>query len=131
MQTTLITVAAATAASLALFGGQAVRAQEPAPPPPASQQPGAPTTAAPDAAALHAREARAEERINAGVESGALTPAEAHRALEELANIRTQEQELATRDGGLNDTDRQFINDRLTQLHRGISWLKNNDAYVW
>jgi hypothetical protein len=105
-----------------------VRAQEP---PPASQQPGAPTTAAPDAAALHTREARAEERINAGVESGALTPGEAHRALEELANIRTQEQELATRDGGLNDTDRQFINDRLTQLHRGITWLKDNDAYVW
>jgi hypothetical protein len=130
MQTTLITVAAA-AASLALMDSPAVRAQEPAPPPPASQQPNAPTTSAPGAEALHSREARAEERINAGVESGALTPGEAHRALEELANIRTQEQELATRDGGLNDTDRQFINDRLSQLHRGISWLKDNAAYSW
>jgi hypothetical protein len=130
MQTKLITVAAAAgAASLFLMSGQVVRAQAPAPP--ASQQPGAPTTAAPDTAALHAREARAEERINAGVESGALTAGEAHRALEELANIRTQEKELATRDGGLNDTDRQFINDRLSQLHRGISWLKDNEAYVW
>lgn len=131
MKTVLITVAAAAAASLALAAGQTAAAQEPAPPPPASQQPNAPTTEAPDANALHARQARAEERINAGVESGALTPGEAHRALEELANIRTQEQELATRDGGLNDTDRQFINDRLSQLHRGISWLKNNGAYSW
>lgn len=130
MKTIMITVAAAAAASLALTGHPA-RAQEPAPPPPASQQPNAPTTEAPDANALHARQARAEERINAGVESGALTAGEAHRALEELANIRTQEQELATRDGGLNDTDRQFINDRLSQLHRGISWLKNNQAYAW
>ena len=131
MQTKLITVAAAAgAASLLLMSGQAVRAQAPLPPP-ASQQPGAPTTSAPDADALHTREARAEERINAGVESGALTGAEAHRALEELANIRTQETELATRDGGLNATDRQFINDRLSQLHRGISWLKSNEAYAW
>lgn len=130
MKTILITVAAAAAASLALTG-HAARAQEPAPPPPASQQPNAPTTEAPNADALHARQARAEERINAGVETGALTGGEAHRALEELANIRTQEQELATRDGGLNDTDRQFINDRLSQLHRGISWLKNNQAYNW
>lgn len=128
MKTALITVAAA-AASFALAGAPAAGAQEP--PPPASMQPGAPTTDAPDAQALHAREARAEERINAGVDTGALTPGEAHRALEELANIRTQETELATRDGGLNATDRQFINDRLSQLHRGISWLKNNDAYAW
>jgi hypothetical protein len=131
MKTSLMTTAAAVA-SLALATGPAARAQEPAPPPPpASQQSGAPTTEAPDADALHARQARAEERINAGVESGALTAGEAHRALEELANIRTQEQELATRDGGLNDTDRQFINDRLSQLHRGISWLKDNQAYSW
>lgn len=128
MKTTLMTAAAA---SLALCGGLAARAQEPAPPPPASQQPNAPTTEAPTADALHTREARAEERINAGVDTGALTPGEAHRALEELANIKTQEQELATRDGGLNDTDRQFINDRLSQLHRGITWLKNNAAYSW
>lgn len=132
MKTRSITVAAAGAASLALLSGQAVRAQEaPAPPPPASQAPNAPTTEAPSADALHTRQARAEERINAGVESGALTAGEAHRALEELANIRTQENELATRDGGLNDTDRQFINDRLSQLHRGISWLKDNAAYNW
>jgi hypothetical protein len=98
---------------------------------PPSQQAGAPTTAAPPADALHARAAHAEDRINAGLQAGDLSPVNAHKALEELANIRTQENELATRDGGLNDTDRQFINDRLSQLHRGITWLKNNEAYGW
>jgi polyhydroxyalkanoate synthesis regulator phasin len=128
MKTSALLVAA-TAASLALFAGQAVCAQQA--PPPASMAPGAPTTAAPGADVLNSRAARAEERINAGVEAGDLNRTEAHRALEELANIRTQENELATRDGGLNDTDRQAINERLTQLHRHITWLKNNDAYVW
>jgi hypothetical protein len=131
MKTSTI-LALAGAASLTLLAGQAARAQDAAmPPPPASEAPGAPTTAAPSAEALTARAARAEERINAGVDTGVLTKSEAHRALEELANIRTQSNELATRDGGLNDTDRQHINDRLSQLHRGISWLKNNEAYSW
>jgi len=132
MKTSLIMLAVITGSTgLALGQARAQDAGPPLPPPPASVAPGAPTTAAPSAEALTSRAARAEERINAGVESGALTPTEAHRALEELANIRTQSTELATRDGGLNDTDRQFINDRLSQLHRGISWLKNNEAYSW
>ena len=51
--------------------------------------------------------------------------------LEELANIKTQSTELATRDGGLTPTSRQFINDRLNTLSRQIHWAKTNDAYRW
>ncbi|HEY4031349.1 MAG TPA: hypothetical protein VGM25_13445 [Caulobacteraceae bacterium] len=130
MKAAILLAAAASLGLAAAASAQQADMVAPLPPPP-SQQAGAPSTAAPSPDALHARAAHAEERINAGLQSGDLTPGEGHRALEDLANIRTQENELATRDGGLNDTDRQFINDRLSQLHRGITWLKNNAAYAW
>jgi hypothetical protein len=37
-----------------------------------------------------------------------------------LNNIRVQETELASRDGGLNATDRDFIEARLTQLEKNL-----------
>jgi hypothetical protein len=74
---------------------------------------------------------RAEQRINNGAADGSLTRAEAHRVLEELANIKTQSAELVTRDGSLTSTDAQFINDRLNTLSRQIHWARTNDANRW
>ena len=105
---------------------------QPADPVPASLASGAPSAdAVPTAEQIDARMAHTEERINAGAADGSLTGVEAHRVLEELANIKTQSTELATRDGGLTPTSRQFINDRLNTLSRQIHWAKTNDAYRW
>ena len=99
---------------------------------PASVAPGAPNAdAVPSADQIDARMAHAEDRINAGASDGSLTGLEAHRVLEELANIKTQSNELASRDGSLTPTDRQFINDRLNTLSRQIRWARNNAADRW
>jgi len=99
---------------------------------PASMAPHAPSAdAVPTADQITARMDRAEQRINNGAADGSLTRAESHRVLEELANIKTQSNELATRDGSLTPTDCQFINDRLNTLSRQIHWAKTNDANRW
>lgn len=99
---------------------------------PASVAPGAPSAdAVPTQDQITARMDRAEERINHGAEDGSLTRGEAHRVLEQLANIKTQSNELVTRDGSLTPTDAQFINDRLNTLSHQIHWARNNDNYRW
>lgn len=99
---------------------------------PASVAPGAPSAdAVPTQDQITARMDRAEERINRGAEDGSLTRGEAHRVLEQLANIKTQSNELVTRDGSLTPTDAQFINDRLNTLSHQIHWARNNDNYRW
>lgn len=99
---------------------------------PASVAPGAPSAdAVPTQEQITARMDRAEERINRGADDGSLTHGEAHRVLEQLANIKTQTNELVTRDGALTPTDAQFINDRLNTLSHEIHWAKNNDVYRW
>jgi hypothetical protein len=81
---------------------------------------------------IHSREARDGARIQQAVDAGDLSPGEAHRIGEELRNIRTQEAELAQRDGAdLNATDRQFINDRLDQLGRSIHWIRVREQDRW
>jgi hypothetical protein len=120
--------------ALAVGGGMALnattaRAQDEAP---ASMAPHAPSAdAVPTADQISARMDRAEQRINSGAADGSLTRAEAHRVLEELANIKTQSNELSTRDGALTPTDCQFINDRLNTLSHHIHWAKANDADRW
>ncbi len=100
--------------------------------PPASLAPSAPSPdAVPTVEEISARMDRAEQRINNGAADGSLNRVEAHRVLEELANIKTQSNELSTRDGSLTPTDRQFINDRLNTLSRQIRWARNNDANRW
>ncbi|MGC1304670.1 MAG: hypothetical protein WA840_20050 [Caulobacteraceae bacterium] len=120
----------ALALSTAL-AGSAVRAQDmgaPPPPPPA----GGDLAGVPSIDVIHAREARDGARIQGAVDAGDMSPNEAHRVGEELANIRTQEAELARRDGAdLNATDRQFINDRLDQLGHSIHWIRTREADRW
>ena len=125
----LMLVLALTCASTLALNATAARAQDETP---ASMAPHAPSAdAVPTADQITARMDRAEQRINNGVSDGSLTRAESHRVLEELANIKTQSNELATRDGSLTPTDCQFINDRLNTLSRQIHWAKNNDANRW
>lgn len=111
---------AATAAFAQTEGGMA-------PPPAPAANPTVPTLDV-----VHARMDRDEERIAHGVQDGSLNDTEAHRVHEELVNIRTQEAELAKRDGvQLNDTDLQFINDRLDQLGHSIHWLRTRPELAW
>lgn len=106
-------------------------AQPDGPPPPPPPQ-GGDLATVPDIEGIHAREDRDGARIQRAIDSGDLTPGEAHRVREELANIRTQEAELARRDGPeLNATDRQFINDRLNQLGRTIHWMHSQADRSW
>ncbi|MGA0599779.1 hypothetical protein ACO2Q3_03645 [Caulobacter sp. KR2-114] len=127
-KTLTIVLALACGAGLALTAPHA-RAQDQIP---ASVAPGAPSPdAVPTQDQITERMDRAEHRINTGVDDGSLTRAEAHRVLEQLANIKTQTNELVTRDGSLTPTDAQFINDRLNTLSHQIHWAKNNDSYRW
>jgi hypothetical protein len=100
-----------------------------APPPPA----GADLAGVPSIEMIHAREDRDGMRIQNAASDGDLSPNEAHRVREELANIRTQEAELAHRDGpDMTATDRQFINDRLNQLGQSIHWIRTRaEAARW
>jgi hypothetical protein len=127
-KTLTVVLALACGTTVALAAPHA-RAQTDAP---ASVAPGAPSAdAVPTQDQITARMDRAEERINRGAEDGSLTRAEAHRVLEQLANIKTQTNELVTRDGSLTPTDAQFINDRLNTLSHQIRWARNNDNYRW
>lgn len=102
------------------------------PPPPAPPPQGGDLATVPDIDGIHAREDRDASRIQHAVDADDLSPGEAHRVREELANIRTQEAELARRDGPeLNATDRQFINDRLNQLGHTIHFMRAESDWSW
>ena len=63
-----------------------------------------------------------EDQISAGLKSGKLSRADVDRAAAELANIRTQQSELASRDNGINATDAEFLLARLRQLKASIDF---------
>ena len=116
---------ACLAAASALISAPAMAQDEAPPPPPVSGE----LMNIPTIDLIHDREGRDGARIQAAVDDGDLAPGEAHRVREELTNIRTQEAELAQRDGpALNATDRQFINDRLNQLGHTIHWMRAQSA---
>ncbi len=111
------------------LGAAPAFAQDAPPPPPPS---GGDLAMVPDIDTIHTREDRDGARIQHAVDAGDMSPGEAHRVREELANIRTQEAELARRDGPeLNATDRQFINDRLNQLGHTIHWMRTEADWSW
>jgi hypothetical protein len=121
----------AALALAATLGAAPAFAQSDAPPPPPPPQ-GGDLAMVPDIDTIHSREERDGARIQHAVDAGDLAPGEAHRLREELVNIRTQEAELARRDGAeLNATDRQFINDRLNQLGHTIHWVRTEADWTW
>ncbi len=104
-------------------------AQDMPPPPPPT---GGDLANVPSIDIIHDREHRDAGRIQEAAAAGDMSANEAHRVVEELANIRTQEAELARRDGpDLNPTDRQFINDRLNQLGHSIQWIRVRAEDRW
>ena len=127
MKYSMLIASAAAALCLSAAGAYAQTEGGMTPPPPPAANPTVPTLDG-----YHARLDRAEDRIAHGVQDGSLTDTEAHRVHEELVNIRTQEAELAKRDGvSLSDTDLQFLNDRLDQLSRSIHWLRTREGAPW
>ncbi len=68
------------------------------------------------------REDRLERRIRSGGERGIVPPFHVDNLLVQLDSIRAQQDELAARDGGLNQTTRTFIESRLERLERNVTW---------
>jgi hypothetical protein len=114
---------------LALAPAAAALAQDTPPPVPPT---GGDLATVPSIDEIHMREQRDRLRIDNAMAAGDMSANEAHRVAEELANIQTQEAELARRDGpDLNPTDRQFINDRLNQLGQSIHWIRVRNEDRW
>lgn len=119
---------ALTTSILAIVPAAAALAQDAPPPVP----PNGDIATVPSIDDIHMREQRDRLRIDNSLAAGDMSANEAHRVMEELANIRTQEAELAHRDGpDLNPTDRQFINDRLNQLGQSIHWIRVRAEDRW
>jgi hypothetical protein len=68
------------------------------------------------------REARLERRIQRGGERGVVPAFHVDNLMVQLDSIRAQQDELAERDGGLNPTDRAFIESRLARLEANVTW---------
>ncbi len=68
------------------------------------------------------REDRLERRIRSGGERGLVPAFHVDNLLVQLDSIRAQQDELAARDGGLNQTTRTFIESRLERLERNVTW---------
>jgi hypothetical protein len=66
------------------------------------------------------RELDLQGRLKRGLESGEFTRALFDSATIVLDNIRVQENELKARDRGLNNTDRDFIAARISELERSL-----------
>ena len=78
-------------------------------------------------AAIDAREAEQQRRIQQGINSGALTPGEAARLERRESSIERQEQRMRARDGGeLTRRDREVLNERLDRTSRAIYHDKHN-----
>jgi hypothetical protein len=69
---------------------------------------------------LRDKEREIEEELSTDLKSGQMTRAQVELAGAELANIRTQQDELALRDNGLNATDAEFLQGRIRQLKGGF-----------
>jgi len=68
----------------------------------------------------------AHEKIDRGIQSGALTREEAHRLKAELNAVRDDEARMRA-DGRLSRHERDRLEKELDRLERHISRLKNND----
>jgi septal ring factor EnvC (AmiA/AmiB activator) len=78
------------------------------------------------AATISERVDIAQQRIEHGMRSGALTRDETHRLRDELNRVR-QDEAQARADGRLDRREREQLNQELTRLERHIAKLKNND----
>jgi hypothetical protein len=78
-------------------------------------------------AGIDAREANQQRRIEQGIQSGTLTPAETKRLERREMSIERQEQRMRARDGGeLTKHDRAVLNRRLDNTSRAIYRNKHN-----
>lgn len=75
---------------------------------------------------IHKRIRTAHEKIDRGIESGALTREEAHRLKGELNAVRDDEARMRA-DGRLNRHERERLDRELDRLEKHISRLKHND----
>jgi hypothetical protein len=75
---------------------------------------------------IEERVRHAHERIERGINSGALTREEAHRLKDELNNVRDDEARMKA-DGRLNRYEKEKLEKELDRLERHISRLKSND----
>jgi hypothetical protein len=72
-------------------------------------------------AGVDAREANQQQRIQQGIQSGALTPRETRRLEAREASIQRQEDRMRARDGGeLSAKDRAVLNRRLDRTSGAI-----------
>lgn len=75
---------------------------------------------------IHNRLRAAHERIDRGIESGALTKHEAHKLKRELDAVRDDEARMRA-DGRLNHPERERLDRELDRLEKHIARLKHND----
>jgi hypothetical protein len=81
------------------------------------------------AQSISERVERADRRIERGIQSGSLTPHEAHRLRNEFYAIRNEEARARGADGHMDHRERDRINNALDRLEQRISYLKHNDNY--
>jgi hypothetical protein len=72
------------------------------------------------------QQARLQARINAGIQTGRLTPREAARLQSEMARIAQMEARLRATNGRLNFHERRMLNDRLDRLSFRINQSLND-----
>lgn len=78
-------------------------------------------------AAIDAREANQQRRIQQGINTGALTPGETRRLERRETSIQRQEDRMRARDGGeLTKHDRAVLDRRLDNTSRAIYRNKHN-----
>ena len=78
-------------------------------------------------AGIDQREANQQQRIQQGINSGALTPGETNRLEKREQSIANQEQRMRARDGGqLTARDRAVLNNRLNRTSNAIYRDKHN-----
>jgi len=75
---------------------------------------------------IHDRVRLAHEKIDRGIDSGALTREEAHRLKSELNSVRDDEARMKA-DGKLSHRERERLEKELDRLERHIARLKTND----
>jgi opacity protein-like surface antigen len=67
-----------------------------------------------------------EQRINAGMRDGSLTPQEARRAQMELRQIRRDAMRMRRYGGSMSARDSAMLQSRLDDLSRNIRWARHN-----
>ena len=69
-----------------------------------------------------------QERVYRAVNAGLIMPDQARRSYDELRKIRDSAHDLWVRDGGLNPSDRDYIQARLNYIGHQLHWMKRVDA---